>query len=203
MRLPVEQYFVLDPKQIRHLGANRFLLLVPRIQILNVWLEPEVEISVSTIGGKVVLQAENCRIRGSELIENLRLDERFCMRFSTELTWQESRAAPHAPHAPHAAASVASNGSGAPAGSSGTIRGEAQLQVWCEVIPPFNLMPREVLVSTSNAVMHGLVGTLLPLFLRNLGRDYEVWAHDLEYRQTRAQRSKPLHEPQPALGRVA
>ncbi len=33
MLLPVEQYFVLDPRQIRHLGANRFLLLVPRINV--------------------------------------------------------------------------------------------------------------------------------------------------------------------------
>ena len=33
MTLPVEQYFVLDPSQIIHLGANRFLLKVPRINV--------------------------------------------------------------------------------------------------------------------------------------------------------------------------
>ena len=33
MTLPVEQYFVLDPSQIRHIGANRFLLYVPRINV--------------------------------------------------------------------------------------------------------------------------------------------------------------------------
>ncbi len=31
--LPVEQYFVLDPKQIAHLGGNRFVLTVPRINV--------------------------------------------------------------------------------------------------------------------------------------------------------------------------
>jgi hypothetical protein len=33
MLLPVEQYFVLDPKQIAHLGGNRFVLFVPRINV--------------------------------------------------------------------------------------------------------------------------------------------------------------------------
>lgn len=33
MTLPVEQYFVLDPSQIRHIGHNRFMLKVPRINV--------------------------------------------------------------------------------------------------------------------------------------------------------------------------
>jgi hypothetical protein len=33
MTLPIEQYFVLDPSQIRFLGGDRFLLLVPRINV--------------------------------------------------------------------------------------------------------------------------------------------------------------------------
>ena len=33
MTLPVEQYFVLDPKQIRWIEANRFHLVVPRIEV--------------------------------------------------------------------------------------------------------------------------------------------------------------------------
>jgi hypothetical protein len=32
-------------------------------QIFNVWLEPEVEISVTTTPTRVVLKAENCRIK--------------------------------------------------------------------------------------------------------------------------------------------
>ena len=33
MTLPIEQYFVLDPSQIQFLGGDRFLLLVPRINV--------------------------------------------------------------------------------------------------------------------------------------------------------------------------
>lgn len=36
-------------------------------------------------------KAENCRIRGSELIENMRLDEKFCLKFVTDLTWSTTR----------------------------------------------------------------------------------------------------------------
>ncbi len=119
--------------------------------------------------------------RGSDLVESLRLDQRFCMRFVTELTWQTAPGPPaqslpsvltqqqqqqqqqqqgRASPGP-AAASAAWGGGGLVSGASssgsswddgplapvgtGTIRGDAQLDVWCEVIPPFNLMPREVL----------------------------------------------------------
>jgi len=175
MTLPVEQYFVLDPSQIRHIGNNRFMLKVPRINIFNAWLEPEVEIVTTSSASppKVVLQAENCRIRGSEGIESWKLDQRFCLSFVTELTWSsEQRLEGPGP---------------------GQITGNAKLEVFSEVIPPFNLMPRSMLEGSCNVVMAGLVNTLLPLFLRKLGEDYTKWAAEPEYREARAQRSMPLN----------
>eukprot|EP00967_Tisochrysis_lutea_P005097 scaffold6049_cov16-Tisochrysis_lutea.AAC.4 len=38
MTLPVEQYFVLDPSQIRHIGNNRFMLKVPRINVSHMFI---------------------------------------------------------------------------------------------------------------------------------------------------------------------
>jgi hypothetical protein len=151
-------------------------------------------------------QADNARIRGSEAIERLRIDSRFCMRFVTELQWSTaaspagrcvprcgrwlmalgagclrdalppppgSPATPsHLPgcvpdlctpsqqvlrmhahaHAPHHLALCSSVASGASyeddaavMSTPGEISGGAQLDVWCEVIPPFNIMPRQVL----------------------------------------------------------
>jgi hypothetical protein len=46
--------------------------------------------------------------------------------------------------------------------------------------------------STCNAVMRGLVSSLLPLFMRQLAADYGKWATDEAYRAERAARSKPL-----------
>jgi hypothetical protein len=34
-----------------------------------------------------MLQASECRLRGSDLVERLRLDEKFCIAFTTRLTW--------------------------------------------------------------------------------------------------------------------
>lgn len=41
-------------------------------------------------------------------------------------------------------------------------------------------------------VMSGLVNTLLPLFMRKLGADYQQWAQDGAYRAQRASRKVPL-----------
>jgi hypothetical protein len=73
----------------------------------------------------------------------------------------------------------------------GSITGSAVVDVWCEVIPPFTMMPREVLVGTCNTVISGLVNSLLPWFTRQLAADYQEWAHDSAYRAARAARSRP------------
>ncbi|KXZ55593.1 hypothetical protein GPECTOR_2g1143 [Gonium pectorale] len=199
MLLPVEQYFVLDPKQIAHLGGNRFVLTVPRINLFNLWLEAVVEVSVTahpaSYGGsspRVVLQAENCRISGSEAVESLRLDQRFALRFTTELTWSTGPADATPAAGSGAAAAAAGQGpaSVAEAAQAGEIRASSQLDVWSEVVPPFHLLPREVLVGSCNGVLRGLVGSLLPVFVRMLAQDYQRWAVDPAYREERAARSK-------------
>jgi hypothetical protein len=73
----------------------------------------------------------------------------------------------------------------------GSITGSAVVDVWCEVIPPFTMMPREVLVGTCNTVISGLVNSLLPWFTRQLAADYQKWAHDAAYRAARAARGRP------------
>ena len=74
---------------------------------------------------------------------------------------------------------------------AGEIRAKSKVDVWSEVIPPFNLMPRDVLIATCNTVMRGLMNSLLPMFVRQLGEDYQKWATDKVYREQRAARSKP------------
>lgn len=197
MLLPVEQYFVLDPKQIAHLGGNRFVLTVPRINLFNVWLEAVVEVSVVTSAAassglpRVVLQAENCRISGSDAVEALKLDQRFCMRFQTELTWKEAATAAAGSSVAHTQG-AGNGGAAQPMQQQGEIRADSRLDVWSEVVSPFHLLPRDVLVATCNSVLRGLVASLLPLFVRQLAEDYQRWAADPAYRAERAARSKPL-----------
>ncbi|KIY96683.1 hypothetical protein MNEG_11280 [Monoraphidium neglectum] len=70
--------------------------------------------------------------------------------------------------------------------------GSASIEVFCEVIPPFHLMPRSSLEAACNAVLGGLVRSLLPIFMRQLAADYKRWAADEGYRRERAARSKPM-----------
>jgi hypothetical protein len=79
-----------------------------------------------------------------------------------------------------------------PAAGLGSITGRLTLDVWSEVIPPFNLMPRDMLQGSCNVVMRGLVGSLLPMFVKRLAEDYRKWATDPIYRRERATRRIPL-----------
>jgi len=65
------------------------------------------------------------------------------------------------------------------------MHGRALLLAQCEAIPPFHLMPRASLEARCNAVLRGLVGSLLPLFVNQLASDYQRWAGDAAYRAHR------------------
>lgn len=62
MRLPVEQYYELDPSMIKPLGGDRFQLAVPRIQLFNVWLEPLVVVQVHQAPSQVIIEVMSGRI---------------------------------------------------------------------------------------------------------------------------------------------
>ncbi|KAK9822984.1 hypothetical protein WJX81_000572 [Elliptochloris bilobata] len=218
MSLPVDKFALLDPELIHQLGkGNRFLLSVPRINLLSVWLEPLVEVEVVASLGRVSILSTGCRLRGSELLQRLRLDERVAIEFATHLTWADG--------VPPAGAFLNGNGSGirtatyagadsAEDGSwqngarelagrltrpfaglgggggdtpdiGGKIHAVSEVTVWSEVVPPFNLMPREALQAAGNTVLAGVMRTLLPLFLRRLADDYEKWASDNGYWRSR------------------
>jgi hypothetical protein len=258
MRLPVEQYYILDPNQITFLAGNRFILAVPRIELFGSWLQPTIEVEVFPGDTSVRLVADHCKIQGNGPLSGL--NGKFAMSFTTELTWSSSSSngapAAAAPGGTHTSSTSSSSSSSSrsgspfvvtqrslqqpdnhnnsssssssgydlgaqlrdgwerlthpgapavttttsssshpPAGSPGEIRGTCAVDVWCEVIPPFHLMPRPLLVSTCNAVLGGLVSSLLPLFLRQLAADYGKWARDPAYRASRAARSAPLVKP--------
>lgn len=266
MGLPVEQYStVLGRDMIQSKGGGRFVLAVPRMQIFDIWLEPEVEVTVETGNGVVRLVAEECRLNGSPQVQRLNLDDRYAMLWRTTLSWEDGTASRsgaisaetkvtmqgcwralfrfdcHAGDCPlplslhchrfpcailalivlpalpsffcailalivlHALPSffcvILSLCHCSPDPSSLSTRCTAlphtasQLDVWCEVVPPFNLMPRELLQSSCNTVLSATSSMLLPLFLRRLAADYQRWATDPQYRETRAQLGEPLQLP--------
>lgn len=94
---------------------------------------------------------------------------------------------------------------------------DGNLNIWCEKLPPFNLMPTKVLQGGSNAVLGAAVRTIqrvsyqfafspwlrlfFQIFMDNLMKDYEQWANDPEYRAERAQASAKCN-PAPSAATV-
>ena len=184
MTLPVEQYFVLDPSMIKPLGGNKFKLQVPPINVFNITLRAVAEIRVTTTSNSVYLETTNCQLFGDSMIESL--NDKFCMTFDTRLTWDT-------PKGNGARVSdTVSNGGVMPITGGGAIQAEGDLNVWCEVIPPFNLLPRPVLEGACNVAIGTMLEQLLPLFVNSLSADYLKWSKDPAYREMRAARSMPL-----------
>lgn len=184
MRLPVEQYFVLDPEIIKYLDGNRFELHVPRINLMNVWLDAVATVAVQqgTNPPSVKLKTESCQIHGS-MIERLKLDKRFWMQFEATLTWKNGgTAAVDRLNANTQHSSYVARGPSTGAG----IFGDTRLDVWCEMVPPFTLIPREILEGSCNIALRALMRGLLPLFLSKLRDDYHTWGRDAEYREYRS-----------------
>jgi hypothetical protein len=184
MRLPVRQYAILDPALIQFIADNKFLLLVPKISLFNLWIAPLIEVKVTQAQNppRVILEASRARIRGSEQVENLKLDQRFCMKMTTELTWtQPSTSSASSPSASTSSGQqqqqqgITTAAAAAAVVGEGSITASSQLDVWCEVVQPFHLMPRSVLESTCNSILQLTIDTLLPIFLGRLGSDYEKW----------------------------
>ena len=191
MNLPTDQYYEIDPSMILPLGDSRFLLKVPRIQILALWMEPEVEVGVTVLATtpqRVVLEATRCSLVGSDLIRQLRLDEKFALHFVTELTWGGGGSLGSSGSTSSSSSSSSAGGDGSATGvpREAEIQANLELEVWSEVVGVFNLLPREALVSLVNGILRTLMSSLLPLFVRKLGSDYEHWARDPEYRRRRA-----------------
>ncbi|KAH7621911.1 hypothetical protein NADE_004505 [Nannochloris sp. 'desiccata'] len=176
MHLPPSHYSALDPDLIESLGGNKFRLRVPRLKLFSLWVEPTVDISVSSASStdpRVLLTSESCHIVGSELIQKMQLDQRFILKFSTELTWKAAALSTKSTHP----TVITTNKL-----SESQINANLELEVLTEVIPPFQLLPRSVLEGTCNAVLRSLMKTLLPKFLHKLANDYTKWATDADYR---------------------
>ena len=193
MRLPVEQYVELDSNLITMVEGNVFRIRVPRLSFFHVWIQPTVDVAVELVdeaqrAPRVVLQARRCRLDGSQWVKDTNLDKRFRLKWLTELTWSKEEL------------DVADDGrslSSKPSvydrrrfGDRSRLEAVLWLEIETEVVSPFTVVPRDVLVSTCNIVLKACMRTLLPAFIKELGKDYRRWSEDGAYRRQRANRGR-------------
>jgi len=178
MSLPVEEYVVLDGANIERLGGNLFRLSVPRIEFFDVWIEPELEVTVQLVKGpngapKVLMESQRTIIRGSEWIERFNINKKFTSDFRAELKWQESSAR---------------------GGGPARLMVKTGTEVFCETFPPFTMVPKATLERSCNAVLNTFVPALLQLFLSKLADDYVKWSGDAGYREQRRVKGEQMRE---------
>ena len=180
---------MLDPSSVTRLGPSAFRCRIPRMSFLSVWLEPEVEVEVLISAERVHMRSRGTRLYGSDFVERSNLNERFDMFWCTTLTWGaevrwlRSSAARMELRRRADVSACATQEGGAERGAH--IECETEVRVWCEVLPPFNAMPRSLLSGACNAVLRRAVPALLSACIRQLAGDYARWSTDAAYRQLR------------------
>lgn len=155
MRLPVEQYSIIDPQRVTRAGVDEFELRVGKLEYLGVTLDPIITAKASLVEGEephVHIRSTDCVLNAGGVLGRFDLDDRFHMQMSTKLFWE-----------------AGTNG-------KGKLQGDCAVDVWCEVIPPFQRVPRSVLEGSCNSVMKGIVCILLPSFMKFLRDDYVQWS---------------------------
>jgi len=163
LRLPIEQYFIADPDAVTKISENMFVFQLPKLHFFNVWVAPAVTMSVQLDEEpktKVNIQANECKVKGSKFIEKMKINDRLKIKVKTSLEQEQEK-----------------------------LKASSDLDIWCEIVPPFHLLPKSLLEKTCNAVLRTTLKTLLKSFMNELSADYKLWSTDTTYREERAKRS--------------
>eukprot|EP00213_Chloropicon_mariensis_P005467 CAMPEP_0197484424 /NCGR_PEP_ID=MMETSP1309-20131121/57396_1 /TAXON_ID=464262 /ORGANISM="Genus nov. species nov., Strain RCC998" /LENGTH=295 /DNA_ID=CAMNT_0043027063 /DNA_START=152 /DNA_END=1039 /DNA_ORIENTATION=- len=175
LKLPIEQYFISDPDRITKISQNEFVFQLPKLKFFNVWVAPGVTMSVEVDEGLqtvVNIKADKCVVTGSKFVEKMKINDRLKLKVRTSLREVLQ-------------SEEASGGSSSNLG----MKAQTSLQVWCEIVPPFNLLPTAFLEKSCNAVLRTTLNSLLKAFMIELKDDYHLWSTDSSYREERARRS--------------
>jgi len=192
LKLPIEQYFISDPSSITKVSADEFLFQLPKLHFFNVWVAPKVKMTVQvqeepkTI---VNIKADECVVSGSKFIEKMRINERLKIKVKTSLEEVELSQEKEEEGSSSSSSSSSSGSNNHQRKSGVAMRARTNLEVWCEIVKPFNLFPKAFLEKSCNAVLRTTLKSLLRAFMVELKDDYVLWSTDKSYREERANRS--------------
>ena len=170
---------------------GRFRFQVPRLQFFNVWVEPVVDVYVRVPEAddetpEVLLRSEGCYMYGSPAFDKLRLNDKFHMEFETRVRARTSGRPTFADDEDGETWSA----NGEIEGGRGELLARSEINVACEVVAPFHLVPRRALEKTCSAVLNGLIKLLLPTFVAQLRDDFGIWATHPEARKARVEKAE-------------
>lgn len=133
------------------LDSSHVEISVPRLQLLDVWIQPRAVATVTPSPGRVRLTSatEDCVLSGSSHVEQLRLNDKFNLAVLMDFTWVPATA---------------------------MINVDWSLEVKIDIPPPFSFIPAPVLETTGDAAFGAIMPVIINAFLGYLARDYSKWA---------------------------
>ncbi|DBA93650.1 TPA: hypothetical protein ACH3X3_013725 [Trebouxia sp. C0006] len=151
MRLPASQYSVLDAKKIERLDDDTFICYVGGLNFLGFVVEPVLTVSVIVQDRGPVVKLLDTKLQGSKTI--MAANDRFGATMTNTVTWE---------------------------GDEGSeikqLCSETSIQVALEVPRWARVMPTSAIESTGSRVMQTVLNSAVPKFLKQLQKDYELWA---------------------------
>mmetsp|Transcript_8063 Transcript_8063/g.20799 ORF Transcript_8063/g.20799 Transcript_8063/m.20799 type:complete len:132 (+) Transcript_8063:1-396(+) len=123
---------------------------------------------------------------GSPAFDKLRLNDKFHMEFETRVRARTSGRPTFADDEDGETWSA----NGEIEGGRGELLARSEINVACEVVAPFHLVPRRALEKTCSAVLNGLIKLLLPTFVAQLRDDFGIWATHPEARKARVEKAE-------------
>jgi len=146
---------------LRRIGGELFEIIVPKLDLFGIWLQPRVKCTVRSDQEQVDIQSISLNIEGSDLVQKLRLNDR--VEFDVHCRFTHT------------------------SGPRPEIHCHSQIRALVDPPPLFALVPDGVLSGTASAVIKASLSALMRTFVPSLAEDYAKWATSETYRQQRIQ----------------
>lgn len=136
-------------ESFQSLDSNTYRCTLPRLQLLNFEVAPEMDLQVTPTNKDCVVEMLSCKFEGSEIVE--RQNEHFSASMTNNITWDTKDSDPY-------------------------LNVDVTLNLTLEIYTkPFSLLPISAVETPGNLMMQALVDRLVPLLLQQLVQDYDAW----------------------------
>ncbi|KAL6777325.1 CGL81 [Auxenochlorella protothecoides x Auxenochlorella symbiontica] len=150
MALPASQYSVLDAETVERLDDDTFLCHVAGLTFFSFEVHPVLTVSVSVGPTGPTVDLLKTELRGSRTVRAA--NERFTARMRNRVSWKPGEEE-----------------------GARVLVSDVDLTVTLE-LPGWFPLPRGAVQATGNAVLGRVLDVALPRFLKQLEKDYQLWA---------------------------
>lgn len=151
MALPASQYSVLDARKIERLDDSTFRCYVGKLAFFGFSVEPVITVSVVVEDKGCTIKLLSAKLQGSRMIEDV--NNKFTAQMTNVVRWSTT--------ADPAIKEISSDTS---------IEVAVQVPAWA------GLIPTPSMEAAGSKVMQTTLNLMVPRFLEQLSKDYQLWA---------------------------